>query len=102
MKNSFLTLAFVALATICNSNLFAKVLPVNEEFESLEIFILENFEMNEIPELSVGIQTGGILSSSYCFLKKYKVSSKYITNRTFLPATSLVEPFDRIEGFHLP
>ena len=47
MKNSFLTLAFVALATICNSNLFAKVLPVNEEFESLEIFILENFEMNE-------------------------------------------------------
>ena len=74
MKNLFLTTLIFVLASTYNSNTIAKVLPVNEEAESLDNLILPDSDNPDIPDtpiLSVGIVKADGLSVSYYTQKRY-------------------------------
>jgi len=48
MKNRFLIIAIILFAFLVASNAIARVLPVNEEMESQEDFILHNIDMHDL------------------------------------------------------
>jgi len=77
MKNLFLTTFISILAFTLNINVTAKVLPVNEEAESLDKLIFQDSDNPDIPDthiLSVGIVKADGLSTSYYTQKKYSDS----------------------------
>ena len=77
MKNLFLTTLIFILAFTLNINVTAKVLPVNEEAESLDKLIFQDNDNPDLPDtpiLSTGIAKADGLSTSYYTQKKYSDS----------------------------
>jgi hypothetical protein len=53
MKNRYLVMSIILIALNTGSNAFARVLPVNEDLESQENFIMQNIDMPDLPGISV-------------------------------------------------
>jgi hypothetical protein len=76
MKNRYLVIAIILFAMIGGLSSIARVLPVNEELESQEDFILQNIDLPDLPGASVYVlQENEILP--FKFLPNSSVKVKY-------------------------
>ena len=101
MKNTFFIIALFALACLYNSDLIAKVLPVNEEVESLDSVILPNNDRNDLSGLSVGIIKVNRFSYSNCIGKENIDIKNNLIYRVFQPFSSTANLVVGTEVFQL-